>query len=248
VEADAELLGEVPVWNTIAMIRGRELPDEYVLLSAHFDSWDGASGATDNGTGTVTMMEAMRILKATYPNPRRTLLVGHWNGEEQGLNGSRAFAAAHPEIVSGMQALFNQDEGTGRIARISMQGLSGAGQMFRGWMARMPSELTDEIELIDPGAPSGGGSDEASFICAGAPAFRLSSLSWDYGPYTWHTNLDSYDKVVLDELSSNAALVAMLAYLASEEPARFPRERAPLPVDPRTGQRASWPACGAATP
>jgi carboxypeptidase Q len=236
VEADAEVLGEVPVWNTIGVIPGRELPEEYVLLSAHFDSWDGAAGATDNGTGTLTMMEAMRILKAAYPNPKRTLLVGHWNGEEQGLNGSRAFAADHPEIVRGLQALFNQDEGTGRITRISMQGLSGAGAVFRSWMSKMPGELTTEIELVDPGAPSGGGSDEASFICAGAPAFRLTSLSWDYGPYTWHTNRDSFDKVVMDDVRSNAALVAMFAYLAAEEPTRFPRDRAPQAA-------AAWPAC-----
>jgi Iap family predicted aminopeptidase len=243
VDADAELLGEVPVWNTIAVIRGSGLPDEYVLLSAHFDSWDGASGATDNGTGTVTMMEAMRILKTIYPNPKRTLLVGHWNGEEQGLKGSRAFAASHPEVVNGLQALFNQDEGTGRIARISMQGLARAGEVFRRWLARLPRELTAQIQLVDPGVPASGGSDDASFICAGAPAFRLSSLSWDYGPYTWHTNRDSFDKLVVDDLRANAALIAMLVYLASEEPAPFPRERAPLPVDPRSGQRASWPEC-----
>ncbi|MFS8639191.1 MAG: M28 family peptidase, partial [Gemmatimonadota bacterium] len=88
LEADAQFLGQVPVFNTIATIPGTEKPNEYVLLSAHFDSWDGASGATDNATGTVTMMEAMRILKKVYPNPKRTIIVGHWGGEEQGLNGS----------------------------------------------------------------------------------------------------------------------------------------------------------------
>ena len=77
LEAEAEFLGEVPVANTLGMIRGSERPDEYVMLSAHFDSWDGASGATDNGTGTVMMMETMRILRATYPRPRRTILVAH---------------------------------------------------------------------------------------------------------------------------------------------------------------------------
>jgi hypothetical protein len=92
VNAESQSLGEVPVWNTLGVIPGVALPEEFVLLSAHFDSWDTASGATDNGTGTLVMMEAMRILKAAYPNPRRTLIVGHWNGEEQGLNGSRAFA------------------------------------------------------------------------------------------------------------------------------------------------------------
>ncbi|HET6762488.1 MAG TPA: M28 family peptidase, partial [Longimicrobiaceae bacterium] len=85
VDAQSQELGEVPVFNTVAEIRGSEKPDEYVILSAHFDSWDGASGATDNGTGTVTMMEAMRLLRTAYPRPKRTILVGHWSGEEQGL-------------------------------------------------------------------------------------------------------------------------------------------------------------------
>ena len=77
----------------------------------------------------------MRILRQVYPNPKRTILVGHWSGEEQGLNGSRAFAADHPEIVAGLQALFNQDNGTGRIQNISMQGLTGAGAQFAGWLS-----------------------------------------------------------------------------------------------------------------
>jgi hypothetical protein len=243
VEAVAEGLGEVPVWNTIAEIRGNELPDEYVILSAHFDSWDSASGATDNGAGTITMMEAMRILKTAYPNPKRTLLVGHWNGEEQGLNGSRAFAADHPEVVAGLQAFFNQDEGTGRIARVSMQGLAAAGDTFRRWFSRMPPHIVGEIELTEPGVPSAGGSDEASFICAGAPAFRLSGRSWDYAPYTWHTNRDTFDKLVFDELQANATLAAMLAYLASEDPERLSRDRAALPVDPATGRQTAWPEC-----
>jgi hypothetical protein len=108
-------LGEVPTFNTLAEIKGTEKPNEYVMMSAHFDSWDGATGATDNGTGTMVMMEAMRILKKVYPNPKRTILVGHWGSEEQGLNGSRAFVEDHPEIVSNLQALFNQDNGTGRV-------------------------------------------------------------------------------------------------------------------------------------
>ena len=250
VDARAEALGEVPVANTIGVIRGRELPDEYVLLSAHFDSWDGASGATDNGTGTVTMMEAMRILKAVYPNPRRTILVGHWNGEEQGLNGSRAFAADHPEVVDGLQALFNQDNGTGRVRTISMQGLTGVAPFFARWFASVPPTLTDEIDLVIPGTPGGGGSDYASFICAGAPAFGLSSLSWEYGTYTWHTNRDTFDKVVVEDLRDNAVLTAMLAYMASEEPERLPRERRLLPPDRRTGAPGTWPACrdGARSP
>lgn len=243
VHAEAEFLGEVPVYNTIAVMRGRERPEEYVVLSAHFDSWDGASGATDNGTGTITMLEAMRILGRTYPNPRRTILVGHWSGEEQGLNGSRGFAADHQEVVEGLQVLFNQDNGTGRVVRISMQGLTEAGSFFGRWLARVPQEITRHIELTIPGLPGGGGSDYASFVCAGAPAFSLSSLSWDYGTYTWHTNRDTFDKLALDDVANNATLTAMLAYLASEDPARVPREQRVLPVSERTGVQMTWPRC-----
>ncbi len=243
VQARSELLGRVPTWNTIATIPGRELPDEYVILSAHFDSWDGGSGATDNGTGTITMMEAMRILKAVHPNPKRTILVGHWNSEEQGLNGSRAFVTDHPEIVDHVQAVFNQDNGTGRVTTISMQGFTGVAPFFAKWFAEVPQEITQYIELRIPGTPGGGGSDYASFVCAGAPAFGLSSLSWDYGTYTWHTNRDTFDKVVIDDLKNNATLTATLAYLAAEDPDRLPRDKAILPMNPRTGQRMTWPTC-----
>lgn len=244
LDAQAQFPGDLPAANVLAELRGRALPNEYVMLSAHFDSWDGGSGATDNGTGTIVMMEAMRILKAVYPNPRRTILAGHWTGEEQGLNGSRAFAADHPEIVGNLQALFNQDNGTGRIANFSYQGLTGVGPYFTRWFAALPKLLTDSLNVSDPGLPSGGGSDNASFICAGAPAFGLGSLSWEYGAYTWHTNRDTYDKLVFDDVRRNAVMTAMLVYLASEEATRLPRDRrTEFPVNQQTGQPGSWPAC-----
>ena len=242
VLADAEFLGEGPVFNTIATIPGTELPNEYVMLSAHFDSWDGGSGATDNGTGTITMLEAMRILKTVYPNPRRTILVGHWSGEEQGLNGSRAFSEDNPQVVEGLQALFNQDNGTGRVVRISAQGLTGASGHFARWLSQIPTDITRHITFQFPGTPSGGGSDQASFICAGAPAFSLGALSWNYGTYTWHTNRDTFDKISFDDLKNNATLTAMLVYLASEDPERVPRERRSV-MPSRGGQEMPWPAC-----
>jgi carboxypeptidase Q len=237
VNAESRDLGEVPVHNTVGIIRGSELPNEYILLSAHYDSWDGASGATDNGTGSITMLEAMRILSEVYPNPRRTVIIGLWGGEEQGLNGSRRFAAMHPEIVANMQALFNQDNGTGRVVNITMQGLTEAGAHWGRWMSRLPSEISGHIQLGLPGVPSTGGTDHASFICAGAPAFSLSSLSWGYNPYTWHTNRDTYDKVVFEEVRNNAALVAMLVYLASEDPTMVSREQRVMP------EGGDWPEC-----
>jgi hypothetical protein len=225
---DAQALGDRPVFNTIASIRGSEKPDEYVVLSAHFDSWDGSSGATDNGTGTITMLEAMRILHEVYPHPKRTILVGHWLGEEEGLVGSRAFTEDHPEVVKGLQALFNQDNGTGRIVRMGGGGLVNGAEHIRGWLAKLPPELQKQVDFQGPGFPSGGGSDDASFACSGAPAFGLGALPWDYFNYTWHTNRDTYDKIVFDDLKSNATLTAMLAYLASEDSSTVTRERVDL--------------------
>ncbi|HEX8903956.1 MAG TPA: M20/M25/M40 family metallo-hydrolase, partial [Longimicrobiaceae bacterium] len=246
VDAQAQFPGDLPASNVVAEMRGARKPNEYVMLSAHFDSWDGGSGATDNGTGTIVMMEAMRILKAVYPRPARTILAGHWAGEEQGLNGSRAYVQDHPDVVANLQALFNQDNGTGRVRNLSMQGFTGVAPYFRRWLSRLPPVLADSIQVADPGLPSSGGTDNASFVCAGAPAFGLGSLSWDYGAYTWHTNRDTYDKISWDDVRMNATLVAMLAYLASEEPQRLPRERiTQFPVDQRTGQPGSWPVCQA---
>ncbi len=245
ITADAEFTGDdTPVFNTIAEIRGSEKPNEYVMLSAHFDTWDAASGSTDNGTGTVIMMEALRLITQAYPNPRRTILVGHWSGEEQGLNGSRAFTEDHAEVVSGLQALFNQDNGTGRIANLGASGLINVGPYLAKWMSRIPTEITRHITLGVPGQPAGGGSDHASFICSGAPGLGLGALGWEYGTYTWHTNRDTYDKVVPDEIKNNAVLTAMLVYQASEEPDKLPRERRVMPMSQQNPEQQSrWPEC-----
>lgn len=248
VTAESESLGERPTFNVIAEMRGTELPNEYVMLSAHFDSWDGASGATDNGTGSTVMLEALRILSIAYPQPRRTIMLELWGGEEQGLNGSRRFVADHPEVVENLQALFNQDVGTGRVSDISGQGLIGVGPALARYLSRIPEEITRHIDLDLPGMPGTGGTDHASFVCAGAPGINLSSVSWSYGTHTWHTNRDTYDKVVFEEIRNNAVLTAMLAYLASEDPERISRERRVMPRVP--GRELTWPTCspGRASP
>ena len=242
VRADSKETGVQPTFNTIAEIKGTEKPDEYVILSAHFDSWDGGTGATDNGTGTITMMEAMRILKKIYPHPKRTILVGHWSSEEQGLNGSRAFVEDHPEIVKNVQALFNQDNGTGRIAEISGQGFLNSYDYIGRWLSAVPDSFRTDLKTTFPGYPGGGGSDFASFVAAGAPAFSLSSLGWSYGIYTWHTNRDTYDKIVFDDLKANVIITAIMAYMASEDEATTSRVKAVLSVNPRTGEPGEWPA------
>jgi hypothetical protein len=243
---DAQLLGEVPAFNTIGTIRGREKPDEYVMLSAHFDSWDGSSGATDNGTGTLMAMEAMRILRAVYPSPKRTIMVGHWSSEEQGLNGSRAFAMDHPEVLKGLQALFNQDNGTGRVQSLSSSGVTAVGPHLRDWYSKLPSFYTDSMSpnvvswsFNDVPTGNPGGTDGAVFACYGTPSFGMGALDWNYGSYTWHTNRDTYDKVVFDDLKHNATLAAMLSYLASEDPEFIDRTKSPGTWP------ANWPAnCG----
>jgi hypothetical protein len=224
---EAELLPEQPIFNTIATIPG-QIPNEYVMFSAHFDSWDGSSGATDNGTGTVMMLEAMRILRQAYPEPRRTILVGHWTSEENGLVGSRAFTEDHPEVLEGLMVLMNQDNGTGRIVRLATGGLPNAAQHMEGWLGRIPTELRQQINFAGAGFPSGGGSDDASFACHGLPGFSLGGQGWSYGNYTWHTNRDTYDKIVFDDLRANATLAAMLAYLAAEDTTRITLGRVDL--------------------
>jgi carboxypeptidase Q len=241
--AQSEARGEVPVFNVVAEIKGSELPNEYVMLSAHFDSWDGGSGATDNGTGTLTMLEAMRILQRAYPHPRRTILVGHWSGEEQGLVGSRAFVADHAPIVDSLQALFNQDNGTGHVESMSASGYPQASGSLARYLSQIPADLTRNIKFSFPGAPGGGGTDHASFVTCGAPGFGLGSGQWDYGAYTWHTNRDTYDKVSFEDLKDNATLTAMLVYLASEDKDWMSRAKRDVFPTGRNGQPGAWPEC-----
>ena len=245
---DAELLGEQPIGNVIGRIPGTTKPDEYILLSAHFDSWDGGSGATDNGTGSVMMLEAMRILSTVLPKPQRTILIGLWAGEEEGLVGSGAFAEDHQnDVVKGLQAMFNQDNGTGRVMRVGAGGLPNGRVHLNGWLKQL---VPEQAAMIMPdstaGRPSMGGTDDASFACWGVPAFGLGGASWDYGVVTWHTTRDTFDKIAFDDLKHNATLVASLAYLASEDPTTITRERVDLNTLPAGGPPGAPARPGAA--
>ena len=240
IDVESERLGESPQFNVIAELRGTELPDEYVVLSAHLDSFTGGTGATDAGTGTIAILEAMRILKETYPNPRRTILVGHWGAEEVDFAGSRTFREDHSEVVEGLQALFNVDNGTWRVDHIEGQGFLYAGRHIGRWISLVPREISEHVTLMFPGTQTDGGTDHMPFVCVGAPAFNLGSPLDELRQYTHHTNRDTYDKIVFDDLKENATLVAMLAYAASEDPERVPRDRAVLPIDPDTGEPREW--------
>ena len=241
LNAQSKETGMQPTYNTLAEIKGTTKADEYVMLSAHFDSWDGGTGATDNGTGTILMMEVMRVLKQVYPHPKRTILVGHWGSEEQGLNGSRAYVEDHPEMIEKIQALFNQDNGTGRIANISGQGYVESYEYLGRWLNKVPRNITQDLKTEFPGNPGSGGTDHVSFVAAGVPAFNLSALPWNYFNYTWHTNLDTYDKIVFDDVRQNVILTAILVYMACEEENMVSREQR-IPINPRTGEATTWPA------
>ena len=252
LDLQGKLLGEQPVYNVVAMIKGSEKPDEYVVLSSHFDSWDGSSGATDNGTGTLTMLEAMRILRQVYPHPKRTIIAGHWSGEEEGEVGSKAFTEDHPEVIKGLQDVFNQDNGTGRVQRVGGGGMVHAPEHINMWLSKIPSEWSAALGTVTVGGPAGGGSDDYSFTCYGVPTSGLGALGWDYGTLTWHTERDTYDKVVFDDLRFNATLTAMLAYEASEDPTMIPHEKIdlaataaqqPAAFGGRGGGPRTWPAC-----
>lgn len=240
LQGNSKELGTSKTYNSIAEIKGKEKPNEYVVLSAHLDSWDGASGATDNATGVITMMEAVRILRKVYPENKRTILVGNWGSEEQGLNGSSAFVEDHPEIAKNIQVVWNQDNGTGRIVRIGGSGFEKSYEYISRWVQYLPEEFRNEIQTSFPGMPGAGGSDHSSFVQKGIPAFGLSSTSWDYGKVTWHTNRDTYDKIVFDEVKQNAIIVAILTYLACEEPTLVSREKIILPID-KDGKQTVWP-------
>jgi carboxypeptidase Q len=239
--ADSDNLGEQPVHNVIATIPGSSKPDEYIIFSAHYDSWDGASGATDNGTGTITMLEAARILKKIYPNPKRTIIVGHWGGEEQGLNGSRAWVEDNPKIVARVHAGFNQDNGTGRVTGIGPGPFVGGVDALVRYLSALPSDLTGIIRMSGTGGPALGGTDNAAFQCLQSPVYGLGALSWDYSNSTWHTNRDTYDKLVAEDLQGNAMLVAMLAYMADQDPALLSREV--IELRDRDGAPQAWPTC-----
>ena len=168
-------------------------------------------------------------------------MVGHWGSEEQGLNGSLAFVQDHPEIVKNIQAVFNQDNGTGRVVRISGAGYLNSYEYLSRWLSAVPNNITKHIATDFPGMPSGGGSDNASFNIVGAASFGLYALSWDYGNYTWHTNRDTYDKIVFDDVRNNVILTAVLAYMASEDENKTSNEKRILPINSKSGEQLAWP-------
>jgi carboxypeptidase Q len=226
--------------NIIAEIPGTDLANEVVLIGAHLDSWQSATGATDNGAGVAAMMEVMRILKAIGAQPRRTIRIALWGGEEEGELGSKAYVQQHlfdrasnsvkPEYEN-FVAYYNLDNGTGRIRGIWLQENLADAPIFKSWF-----ECFQDLGVPGTIAPrSVAGSDYQSFDVAGLPSFQFMQDRLEYNSRTHHSNMDVVDRVQSDDLSQMAIVAASFAYNTAMRAEKLPRKG--LPVNRSKGKR-----------
>ena len=244
-------------YNTVAEIPGTDKKDEIVMLGAHLDSWHSGTGATDNGAGTVVMMEAVRILKALDLKPRRTIRIALWSGEEQGLLGSQFYVQQHfgsrppmeEPAMKGMPTLlrreagpvtvkpeqakvsayFNVDNGSGKIRGVYMQENEAVAPIFEQWMRPFKDLGMTTLTMRNTG-----GTDHQSFDAAGIPAFQFIQDELEYETRTHHSNMDVYDRLQPDDLKEAAVIVASFVYEAAMRDQMLPRKpiEKPLPKEP----------------
>lgn len=207
-------------YNSLAEIPGTDKADEYVMLGAHLDSWHMGGGATDNASGSVVMMEAMRILKALDLQPRRTIRIALWSGEEQGLLGSRNWVANHEELHDQISAYVNVDNGTGRIRGIWDQSNEAVIGVFEQilWPFR-------DLGVVAVRHGNTGGTDHLAFDGAGIPGFNFIQDPIEYGINTHHTELDTYDHLVIEDLQQAAVVVAATVYALAMRDEMVPRKQ-----------------------
>jgi carboxypeptidase Q len=223
-------------FNLIAEIPGSDLADEVVMIGAHFDSHHSGTGATDNAAGSAAMMEAMRILKAVGAKPRRTIRIGLWGGEEEGLLGSRAYVKEHFADPADMlvkpghaklAAYFNIDNGTGRIRGVWMQGNLAAKPIFEQWI----ESLKDlGVNLLGPRSVTS--TDHLSFDAVGLPGFQFIQERLEYNSRTHHSNMDTVDRVQRDDMVQMATVAAVFAYNAATRDEKLPRKALPDATKP----------------
>ena len=255
---------DLMAYNTVAEIPGTDLKDELVMLGGHMDSWHGGTGATDNAAGVAVCMEAVRILKAAGLNPRRTIRIALWSGEEQGLLGSRAYVAkhfgyytnlsneqrstdraesprgrersderqrqsgstrrserklvAHPEHEK-FSAYFNLDNGAGKIRGVYLQGNEATRPIFRRWMAPFADLGAETLTLSNTG-----GTDHQAFDGAGLPGFQFIQDALDYWTLTHHSNMDTLDRIVPEDLMQASVVMAAFVYQAAMADEKLPRK------------------------
>ena len=223
VNAQNRLLAEdLQAYNTVAELPGSDLKDQVVMLGAHLDSWYGGTGATDNGAGSVVMMEALRILKTLGVTPRRTIRIALWSGEEQGLLGSRNWVEQHQAELGNISAYVNVDNGTGRIRGVWNQSNDAVVPMFEQilWPFR-------DLGVVAVRRGNTGGTDHLSFDRAGVPGFNFIQDPIEYGTRTHHTDADTYERLVLDDLSQAATVVAYTVYHLAMRDEMVTRKPAP---------------------
>ena len=236
-------------FNIIGEIPGTDLKEEVVMIGAHFDSWHSGTGATDNGTGSAACMEAMRILETVMKNsglkPRRTIRIGLWGSEEEGLIGSREYVSAvfgkrGPDAGGGLpggggggelkttpeydrlSVYFNHDNGSGRIRGVYLQGNEAARPVFRSWFTAYGDPSAQTITIQNTG-----GTDHQSFDGIGLPGFQFIQDPLEYDSRTHHYNMDVYERAQEPDMKQAATIIAVFAYTAANREAKFPRK--PLP-------------------
>jgi len=208
-------------YDTIAEIPGREKPDEVVIIGAHLDSWDLATGASDNGTGSTAVLEAARALTKLGVKPKRTIRFVLFTGEEQGLNGSKAYVAKHQDELKKISAVLVHDSGTGKVLTIGLMGNYDARETVDRVM--YPLSRAKEIGLAEPTLRKEGGSDHVPFDEAGVPGFWCVQEIADYDK-THHSQADTLDRVRWDDLAEGAQVLAVFAYNVAELPELLPRK------------------------
>ncbi len=236
-------------YNTVAEIPGTDKKDELVMLGGHMDSWHAGTGATDNGAGVAVAMEAVRILKALNLQPRRTIRVALWSGEEQGLLGSRAYVAEHfgalansspeanfaamlgaatnapkvnakPEYEK-LSAYFNLDNGTGKIRGVYLRGNEAVRPLFREWLAPFRELGAQTLSISNTG-----GTDHLSFDGIGLPGFQFIQDEIEYETRTHHSNQDVFDRIQADDLKQAATIMAAFVYNTAMRNDKLPRKGA----------------------
>ncbi|HEY6212008.1 MAG TPA: M20/M25/M40 family metallo-hydrolase [Vicinamibacterales bacterium] len=220
-------------FNIVGEIPGGDKADEIVMLGAHFDSWHTGTGATDNAAGSAVMMEAMRILKASGVRLRRTVRIGLWNGEEEGLLGSREYVKAHFADPANMQlkpehaklsGYFNVDNGTGLIRGVYLQGNEAVAPIFEQWMEPFRNMGMTTLTIRNTG-----GTDHLSYDAVGLPGFQFIQDEIEYDTRTHHSNMDVYERIQANDMMRNAVIVASFVYDAANRDEKLPRKPLPKP-------------------
>jgi carboxypeptidase Q len=223
----------VDSYNVIAEIPGGAKKDEIIMVGAHFDSWHSGTGATDNGAGSAVMMEVVRILKALNLKMDRTIRIGLWGGEEEGLLGSKAYVKEHfgdPKTMkltsahAKLSGYFNLDNGSGKIRGVYLQNHDAMRPLFENWLEPFRDLGVTTITIRNTG-----GTDHLSFDAVGLPGFQFIQDPLDYMTVTHHSNMDTYDHAIPGDLMQAAAVIASVVYDAATRPDMLPRKPLPKP-------------------